>query len=42
MPVNQYIQDFVRVYDNIYSEQLCDEIVEEYADTEYIPAAVGD
>jgi len=42
MPVNQYIQDFVRVYDNIYSEQLCDEIVQEYAESEYIPAAVGD
>ena len=42
MPLNQYIQDFVRVYNNIYSEELCDEIIKEYPDTEYIPAAIGD
>ena len=42
MALNQYIQDFVRIYDNIYSEELCDEIIKEYADTEYIPAAIGD
>jgi len=41
MQLNQHIQDFVRVYDDILSEDLCDKIIKEYRNNEYLPAETG-
>jgi len=41
MQLNQHIQDFVRVYDDILSEDLCNKIVKEYQESEYLPAETG-
>tara|TARA_R100000278_G_scaffold121857_1_gene106679 strand:- start:652 stop:1287 length:636 start_codon:yes stop_codon:yes gene_type:complete len=42
MQLNKEIKDYVKIYDNIYSEDLCDAIINEYPDKEYIPAKTGD
>ena len=42
MQLNKEIKDYVKIYDNIYSEDLCDAIIKEYPSEEYIPAETGD
>ena len=41
MQLNRQVKDYVKIYDNILSESLCDEIINEYSEDEYLPAVTG-